>query len=158
MKVYSIRERPEYIPALLDSLSTHWTVYMPMLKLQLERVLASPGPLPDAFVAVEGNQAAGAYLLTIRDIPGSDQPGLWVTTPYLDPDFRGQGRIAILLDHARRWGGTLGFKKIYLASERTDYCQKNGFRVVGPGTCVWGDPTQIFESETLPPTSMGQTA
>jgi GNAT superfamily N-acetyltransferase len=158
MNVYSIRQRPEYLPALLDSLREHWTSYMPTLKLQLERILDSPGPLPDAFVAVEEEQVAGAYLLTIRDIPGSDQPGLWITTPYLDPAFRGQGKFAHVLTHARRWGGTLGFEKIYLASERTHYCEEHGFRVIGPGTCVWGDPTQVFESETLPPTTMGQTA
>ena len=31
MRIYSIRERPEYIPAMLESLENHWPACMPWI-------------------------------------------------------------------------------------------------------------------------------
>ena len=49
--------------------------------------------------------------------------------------------------------GRLGARgrKIYLASEHTNYYEKFGFHTIGPDACAWGEPTQMFEADTLPP-------
>lgn len=76
----------------------------------------------------------------------------------MDPKFRGEHLSPILIDHARRQGGTLGYEKIYLASEHCNYYEKYGFYTIGPDACAWGEPTQMFENTTLPPLAVKQTA
>ena len=53
MKLYSIRERPEYIPAMLKSLEAHWPACMPWIKKHMKTVLETGTPVPDAYIAVE---------------------------------------------------------------------------------------------------------
>ena len=151
MRITSIRERPEYIPALLTSLEEHWPACMPWIKKHMEEVLRTGGPLPDAYVAVEKGKVVGGYTLAYKEILWSTDTGLWIATLYVDPGFRGKHLSPILIDHARRRGWELGEDKIYLASEHTNYYEKFGFHTIGPDACAWGEPTQMFEADTLPP-------
>ena len=156
MKIYPIREHPEYIPAMLESLENHWPACMPWIEKHMAQVLQTKGPLPDAYIAVEGDKVVGGYTLAIKEILWSKKKGLWIATLYVDPAFRGQHLSPILIDHARRRGGELGFDKIYLATEHTNYYEKYGFYTIGPNACAWGEPTQMFENTTLP--GYGKTA
>lgn len=123
----------------------------------MEKVLRTRGPLPAAYLAVEGERVVGGYTLAIQEILGRGKKGLWIPTLYVDPAFRGRHLSPRLLDHARRQGWELGFARIYLASEHSNYYEKFGFHTIGPNGEDWGDPTQLFENTTLPgPT--GQTA
>ncbi len=157
MKLYSIREHPEYIPAMLESLENHWPTCMPWIKKHMEKVLRTRGPLPAAYLAVEGERVVGGYTLAIQEILGRGKKGLWIPTLYVDPAFRGRHLSPRLLDHARRQGWELGFARIYLASEHSNYYEKFGFHTIGPNGEDWGDPTQLFENTTLPGPN-GQTA
>ena len=156
IKIYPIREHPEYIPAMLESLENHWPACMPWIKKHMAQVLQTKGPLPDAYIAVEGDKVVGGYTLAIKEILWSKKKGLWIATLYVDPAFRGKHLSPILIDHARRRGGELGFGKIYLATEHTNYYEKYGFYTIGPDACAWGEPTQMFENTTLP--GYGKTA
>lgn len=150
MKLYSIRDHPEYIPAMLESLENHWPACMPWIKKHMEQVMATKGPLPDAYIAVENGAVVGGYTLAIKTILYSEKKGLWIATLYVDPAYRGQHLSPQIIAHARRRGGELGFEKIYLASEHCNYYEKYGFYVIGPDACAWGEPTQMFENTTLP--------
>ncbi len=150
MKIYSIRERPEYIPVMLESLSNHWPTCMPWIRKHMEQVLQTAAPLPEAYIAVEEDAVVGGYTLAIKEILWSQKKGLWIATLYVDPAFRGKHLSPILIEHARRRGGELGFAKIYLASEHCNYYEKYGFYTIGPDACAWGEPTQMFENTTLP--------
>ena len=132
MKIYSIRERPEFIPAMLESLERHWPACMPWIKKHMGLVLAQPGPIPDAYIAVDHGKVVGGYTLAIKQILYSEAEGLWIATLYVDPKFRGQHLSPILIDHARRRGGELGYEKIYLASEHCNYDEKYVFYTIGP--------------------------
>ena len=158
MKIYSIRERPEFIPAMLESLERHWPACMPWIKKHMGLVLAQPGPIPDAYIAVDHGKVVGGYTLAIKQILYSEAEGLWIATLYVDPTFRGQHLSPILIDHARRRGGELGDEKIPLASEHCNYYEKYGFYTIGPDACAWGEPTQMFENTTLPPVVHKKTA
>ena len=157
MKLYSIREHPEYIPAMLESLEAHWPACMPWIKKHMEKVLQTKGPLPAAYIAVEEGKVVGGYTLAIQEILWSERKGLWIATLYIDPAFRGRHLSPILLEHARRRGYQLGFGRIYLASEHCNYYEKFGFHTIGPNAEDWGEPTQMFENTTLPG-PWGQTA
>lgn len=151
MKLYPIRERPDLIPAMLDSLEAHWPACMPWIKKHMQTVLETKGPIPDAYIAVENGKIVGGYTLAIKTILYGEEKGLWIATLYVDPAFRGKHLSPILIAHARRRGGELGYEKIYLASEHTNYYEKYGFYTIGPDACAWGEPTQMFENTTLLP-------
>ena len=151
MKIYTIRERPDLIPAMLESLEEHWPTCMPWIKKHMKTVLETGGPIPDAYIAVEDGKIVGGYTLAIKELLYSQDRGLWIATLYMDPAFRGKHLSPILIEHARRRGGELGYEKIYLATEHTNYYEKYGFYTIGPDACAWGEPTQMFENTTLPP-------
>ena len=46
MRIYSIRERPEYIPAMLESLENHWPACMPWIQKHMEQVRQTDAPFP----------------------------------------------------------------------------------------------------------------
>ena len=87
----------------------------------------------------------------MKEILWSEDKGLWIATLYVAPAFRGRHLSPVLLAHARRQGGRLGFERIYLASEHSNYYEKYGFFPIGPDACAWGEPTRMFENTTLPP-------
>ena len=64
MRIYSIRERPEYIPAMLESLENHWPACMPWIQKHMEQVRQTDAPLPDAYIAVEKGKVVGAVSYT----------------------------------------------------------------------------------------------
>ena len=152
MRITSIRERPEYIPALLTSLEEHWPACMPWIKKHMEEVLRTGGPLPDAYVAWrKGKVVGGVHPGLTRRSCGARTRACGSPPSSVDPGFRGKHLSPILIDHARRRGWELGEEKIYLASEHTNYYEKFGFHTIGPDACAWGEPTQMFEADTLPP-------
>ena len=67
MRIYSIRERPEYIPAMLESLENHWPACMPWIQKHMEQVRQTDAPLPDAYIAVEKGKVVGGYTLAVKD-------------------------------------------------------------------------------------------
>ena len=101
MKIYTIRERPDLIPAMLESLEAHWPACMPWIKKHMKQVLEAPGPIPDAYIAVEDGKIAGGYTLAVKELLNSRETGLWIATLYMDPAFRGRGLSPVLIEHAR---------------------------------------------------------
>lgn len=151
MKLYSIRERPEYIPWMLQDLREHWPACMPWVKKHMKAVLATKGPLPDAYIALDHGQIVGGYTLAIQEILPGEGEGLWMPTLYMVPAFRGKHLSQELISHARRRGWELGYDRLYLATEHTNYYEKYGFHTIGPETDAMDEPTRIFENTTLPP-------
>ena len=151
MKLYSIRERPDLIPAMLESLENHWPACMPWIKAHMAKVLATNTPVPNAYIAVLDGAVVGGYTLAVKNVLSNNDPGLWIATLYVDPAYRGRHLSPILIEHARRMGGALGYDKIVLATDHINYYEKFGFYTSGPDTCDWDDPTRMFENTTLPP-------
>ena len=66
MKIYTIRERPDLIPDMLESLEAHWPACMPWIKKHMRAVLEEEGPIPDAY---------GPWFLRL-DVPGFRDIGI----------------------------------------------------------------------------------
>jgi GNAT superfamily N-acetyltransferase len=144
---------------MLKILEDDWPACVPWVKFHMGLVQESLGPLPDIFVAKEGDEIVGGYAMSVKNILGSDQWGLWLSATYVVPQFRRQKLNASLIEDARRRGGSLGFDKLYLASEyeSIQFYEKYGFRLVSPDVCTCGERTQMMEIATLTP-NLGQSA
>jgi len=55
----------------------------------------------------------------------------------------------LLLEHARKEAGRLGFKVVYLTTGEIRFYEKYGFREVGLTTFTWGRPTKVYEHDTI---------
>ena len=79
----------------------------------------------------------------------SEKLSPWITPLLIHPDERGNRYGKMLLEHARRQAGRLGFKVVYLTTGEIGYYEKFGFREVGLATFTWGRPTKIYEHDTI---------
>ena len=73
----------------------------------------------------------------------------WITPLLIHPGERGNRYGKLLLEHARREAGWLGFKFVYLTTGEIGYYEKYGFREVGLTIFTWGRPTKVYEHNTL---------
>ena len=119
---------------------------MPWIKKHMRTVLETKGPIPDAYIAVENGQVAGGYTLAVKEVLSREDTGLWIATLYMAPGFRGRHLSPVLMDHARRRGGELGYEKIYLASEHTNYYEKYGFHTIGPTPAPGANPPRCLRT------------
>jgi hypothetical protein len=51
----------------------------------------------------------------------------------------------LLLEHARKDAGRLGFKVVYITTGEIGFYEKYSFREVGLTTFAWGRPTKVYE-------------
>jgi ribosomal protein S18 acetylase RimI-like enzyme len=79
----------------------------------------------------------------------SEELSPWITPLLVHPDERGNSYGKLLLEHARREAGRLGFKYVYLTTNHIRYYEKYGFREVGLTIFTWGRPTKIYEHDTI---------
>lgn len=107
----------------------------------MEQVCQTDAPLPDAYIAVEKGKVVGGYTLAVKEILWSEDKGLWLPPSMWTLRFgAGISALSCLLMPAGR-AGRLGFERIYLATEHSNYYEKYGFSPLGPDACAWGEPT-----------------
>lgn len=73
----------------------------------------------------------------------------WIALLFIDEIERGQALGSVLLEHARRVAGKLGFNNVYLATDHICYYEKCGFREIGLDNFEWGRPTKLYENDTI---------
>ena len=66
MRIYSIRERPEYIPAMLESLENHWPACMPWIQKHMEQVRQTDAPFPTPTLRWRRGKVVGGYTLAVK--------------------------------------------------------------------------------------------
>lgn len=95
----------------------------------------------------EGARALGANVHEGEVL--SDDLSPWITPLLVHPDERGNRYGKLLLEHARKDAGRLGFKVVYLTTGEIGYYEKYGFREVGLTTFIWGRPTKVYEHDAI---------
>ncbi|MEG2000232.1 MAG: GNAT family N-acetyltransferase [Evtepia sp.] len=144
----SIREKPEYIEPVLETLAENWWGCMPWTKKHIAECMTD-APLPETYVMLEDNKLVGMYTLLKKEILCSTEVGLWIGTLYICPEARGRSLSGYIMEDAEIRGAELGEEKIYLASDHVQFYEKFGFKRIGPDLCAWGEPTQMYEHDTI---------
>ncbi len=150
LEFFSIKEKPAYTQAILDSQREHWWACMPWTEKHM-KACRKPGDLPDTYVAVADGKPVGTYTLLMKELLYSKEVGLWIGTLYIFPEARGWHLTPILLEHALRRGAELGHDKMYLASEHVNLYEKFGWLAAGPDLCALGEPTMMYVHDTIGP-------
>ena len=125
------------VQALLAELSGDEAPALATVTEQARAVLA--GPAAWAFLAERDGQAVGA--MTLHECAAIYAGGTFgeISELYIRPDLRSQGIARLLLDRARTFGLTRGWRRIEVGAppqpdwQRTvNFYRRNGFAEVGP--------------------------
>ena len=100
--------------------------------------------LPRFFLLLAEERIAGCGALIANDFVSRHDLWPWYACHYIEPEFRGRGRGRLLLEHAVRLAGELGFTKVYLSTDHDGYYEKYGWERVEDGYEPSGAPTRIY--------------
>ncbi|CQR56991.1 GNAT family N-acetyltransferase [Paenibacillus riograndensis] len=162
VQILSLREHPEWADECREFLLEHFNEFT---SLHPAEVLASAEPFPQGYLMLKDNRVIGwTGLLEKEAVTGrvygwegtlakeevvSEDLSPWITPLLVHPDERGNLYGKMLLEHARKEAGRLGFKLVYLTTGEIGYYEKYGFREVGLTTFTWGRPTKVYGHDTI---------
>lgn len=168
VQIVSLREYPEWADECRILLSEHFNAFVSQ---HPEEVLVSGELFPQGYVLLKDNRVIGWTGLHQKEVVTgkvygwegaralganvhegevlSDDLSPWITPLLVHPDERGNRYGKLLLEHARKDAGRLGFKVVYLTTGEIGYYEKYGFREVGLTTFIWGRPTKVYEHDAI---------
>ncbi|MDF2717651.1 MAG: hypothetical protein K0R28_4576 [Paenibacillus sp.] len=148
--IQSIKQCPERRDAFIAYISAAWPAVKNAVIPQLEESLATSNALPLTFLVLKYDRIIGFYQLIEQEYPVRKDLSPWIAPLFIDKSERGQALGAMLLQHARKTAGQLGYEKVYLTTDYIRYYEKYGFREIGLSNFEWGRPSKIYEHDTLP--------
>jgi N-acetylglutamate synthase-like GNAT family acetyltransferase len=118
MQISYIVDKPDLVAGLIPGLLEHWREISP------EQTFASRAAkfrehmnrevLPIAWLAHEGETAAGTAALRTSDLDGREDLGPWLGGVYVEPSFRGRGIASSLCRVVVAKARDLGFRRLFL--------------------------------------------
>lgn len=146
MEIISVRERPQYVDAAIAFLQKAWgnSVNDVIYEDCLRHCLDSASPLPQWYLLLHGDEAAGCAGLVPNDFISRMDLWPWICALYVAPEYRGRQYGRLLLEKARGDARLLGFRNIYLSTDHTAYYERYGFAYLGQGWHPWGQSSRIY--------------
>ena len=105
--------------------------------------------LPRTYVLLKDGAIIGFYLLIEQELVSRKDVTPWISPLFIDSRERGKAHGSLLLEHARRTAGSLGYDQVYLATDHIGYYERYGFREIGLDMFEWGRPTKLYEHDTI---------
>lgn len=162
VSIVSLREHPERADECRELLLEHFNEFASKHPAE---VLANDGTFPQGYFMLKDNKVIGWVGLHEKEVVTGKVYGWegsftkeevmsgdlspWITPLLVHPNERGNHYGKLLLEHARKSAGSLGFKTVYLTTGEIGYYEKYGFREVGLTTFLWGRPTKVYEHDTI---------
>jgi ribosomal protein S18 acetylase RimI-like enzyme len=162
VQILSLRDNPERAEECRRFLFEHFNEFVANHPAE---VLASSEPLPQGYFMLKNDLVIGWTGLheheavagrvygwegsIKKDEIMSEELSPWITPLVVHPDERGNRYGKMLLEHARKEAGRLGFKIVYLTTGEIGFYEKYGFREVGLTTFTWGRPTKVYEHNMI---------
>ena len=115
----------------------------------LEESIQTQDCLPKTYVLLLNDTIIGFYQLSRTECITKQYIYPWFKNLYIGEIYRCKGLGKLLLEHGRKTVGSLGFDKIYLATDFIGYYEKYGFREIGLDKFEWGKPIKIYEHDAL---------
>ena len=119
MPISDLRDVPAFQPVLADRIwRAWWQAHGTPLTVVANRVADNlgPGPIPSAFVAHDGERFLGTASAVISDMVERPQYTPWVAAVWVEPEVRGAGLGAALVQHAAWAIFQAGWHRAYLCA------------------------------------------
>jgi N-acetylglutamate synthase-like GNAT family acetyltransferase len=120
VKIFPLKEKPQYLDQIAEWLYLEWGVKteessLSNVKQKLE-TFKNINKIPINYVACKGEQLVGTFNLMLSDPPARKDLSPWFASLYVEPTFRNQGIGTLLVKHAVSIAKRLEIKKLYLCT------------------------------------------
>lgn len=108
--------------------------------------------LPQTWVIMgmkEEKEIIGFYqLISHERLTLSAGASPFISAIYVDERVRGYGYGEMMLNHAGYEAASLGYEKVYVATDHIGFYEKYGFRETGLDIYEWGRAAKLYEADT----------
>ncbi|MGO4268853.1 GNAT family N-acetyltransferase [Paenibacillus sp. TAF58] len=104
----------------------------------MEESLSTANALPLTFLMLKNDRIIGFYQMIEQEYLVRKDLSPWIAPLFIEKSERGQALGAVLLQHARKTAGQLGYEKVYLTTDHIRYYEMYGFREIGLSNFEWG--------------------
>ena len=152
MKILSLRENENYRDRAIHYIYSKWGNVNNYLCYHdcIENSVNVESPLPRWYIMVDDeDNIIGCGGLLINDFISRMDLGPWISSLYVEENLRGQSLGAKLLEYIENDAKTVGFDKVYLATDHVGLYEKYGFVHIGTGYHPWGDSSRIYMKDKI---------
>lgn len=149
LNIKSIQECPERRTEFAEYVQEKWPSVKKTVLPVIHESIVAKGTLPFTFLLLNNDNIIGFYQLIEHEFVTRKDLSPWIAPLFIDEKERGQALGSVLLEHARKMAGQLGYKTVYLATDHILYYEKYGFKEIGLDMFEWGRPTKIYEHDTI---------
>ncbi|MEK4476119.1 GNAT family N-acetyltransferase [Paenibacillus sp. FSL R7-0048] len=150
LDIKSLQECPLRQNELIEYVKKRWPkVQQAVLPNIQESLISKDEEFPFTFLLLKHDVIIGFYQLIEQEFITRKDLSPWIAPLFIDESKRGKALGAVLLEHARKIAGQLGYAKVYLATDHILYYEKYGFKEIGLDNFEWGRPTKIYEHDTI---------
>ncbi|MCA1065869.1 GNAT family N-acetyltransferase [Rossellomorea sp. AcN35-11] len=104
--------------------------------------------LPRFFIALHDEEIIGTYALLRNDLNSRQDLYPWFACLYVDPDHRGKGLGANLLEHGLERAYEKGYQSLYLATDLEGYYEKYGWAFSTEAIGLDGNAMKVYQKQT----------
>jgi GNAT superfamily N-acetyltransferase len=150
LEIRSLKECPERQDELAEYVKAQWPKVQNVVLPVIHESISPQGSLPLTFLLLKGGALIGFYQLIEHELVATRKElSPWIAPLFIDQRERGNAFGSLLLEHARKIAGQLGYGKVYLATDHILFYEKYGFREIGLDNFEWGRPAKIYEHDTI---------
>lgn len=130
MEIVPIRLHPELADKAAVWFHQKWGIPLEAYQDSIAACIAGPGPVPQWYLALEGDAIAGGIGVIDNDF--HDRPDLApnVCALYVEPPCRGQGLAGRMLETVRADMAAAGIAPLYLVTDHTNFYERYGWQFV----------------------------
>lgn len=98
----------------------------------------------DLYLLMDGENLVSFLTLTGQDAVRDEAITPWVGFVFTAPEYRGHRYAGVLLDHAEKKAATMGYNKVYIATDHVGLYEKYGYAYQENRVDIWGDDMRVL--------------
>lgn len=145
MEILKLSLRPELRGAVLEyAESCSWKGGQHLAHLIRERRFKS---FEEVFLLTEEEKIRGFCTLSKWDYSPQRHYSPWITTIFVDENYRGKRRSEKMIEKAAQHAENLGYEKVYIQTDHVGLYEKFGFEKIDTITNYDGEKELVFVKE-----------
>lgn len=148
MRVKRLRENAQLLEQAADWFGSKWDVPVDAYKESMETCIRQKEGIPQWYVVLDENQeiVAGAGVIENDFHERTDlTPNLCAL--FVEEAYRRKGLARSMLDFVRADLNKMGFSKLYLITDHTEFYERCGWRFLMMVRCDEGEMIRMYEAD-----------
>ena len=127
MEIFLLSQIPHRLPEAAAWFHEKWGIPLEAYRESMEQSLAQKGPVPQWYLALEGQRIVGGLGVIQNDFHNRKDLAPNICAVYVEEDFRCRGIGGVLLDFACKDMKDRGIPTLYLLTGHTGYYERYGW-------------------------------